>query len=130
MSEDIRWAKLMVAADDIEAHLIVGRLAEAGIDFLVEPDRTGYGDYLMAGHNPHAPVVIHVDADRLREAELALEEGSDTVGSDLPAQGFEDAPLAAPSGAGVRWWIAVALLAVIVMGFLLGSAALRDSIGL
>jgi hypothetical protein len=126
-SADPGWVKVAVATDDIEAHLIAGRLEGAGIDVLMEPDRTGLGDYLMGGHNPRAPVWIFVPEIAAEEAALTL-EGDANLQDDGPVTVAErsDPPLAAPSGRPVTWWIAVAIIAVILLGFFLGDSALVD----
>ncbi len=66
------WIQLVKAADDIEAHLLAGRLAEAGIEVQTLPDRAAPGAWLYGGSNPWAPVRVLVRRRQLEEARLVL----------------------------------------------------------
>lgn len=129
---DADWAKAVTAVSDIEAHLIGGRLEEAGVEVLMEPDRTGYGDYLLGGGNPHAPVHIFVRShqlDRAAEVIAEIEDDDDEeeifieTGSDEQDWYPEDpsAPLAAPARrSSVR-----AVMAFVILG-VVGALLYRD----
>jgi hypothetical protein len=104
------WVELLRATDDIEAHLLTGRLGEAGIDTMSVPDRSAPGAWLYGGSNPWAPVAILVRRIQLEDARLVLAEIS------WAAPAFEQVPEpereSRRSGALV-WWAAAITLGVI-----------------
>jgi hypothetical protein len=65
---------LVKAANNIEAHLLAGRLAEAGVETQTLPDRTAPGAWLYGGSNPWAPVTVLVRRRQLDDARLVLVE--------------------------------------------------------
>jgi Putative prokaryotic signal transducing protein len=108
------WVELVRARDDIDAHLLKGRLGEAGIETRFVKDRFAPGAWLYGGSNPWAPVTVLVRRLQLDEARLVLAEIS------------FDAPPAepAPRRGGSRrvptlWWVTAlglgALLSIIVL---------------
>ncbi len=109
------WVQLVRAANDIEAHLLAGRLNEADIEVQVLKDRSAPGAWLYGGSNPWAPAVVMVRKLQLAEARLVLAEIS-----------FE-APAADPSPASstrnwrtpLLWW-----------SLALGLGALMTGVGL
>jgi len=68
------WVTLVTAANDIEAHLLAGRLGEAGVEVGVVKDRSAPGAWLYGGSNPWAPVLILVRRLQLDDARLVLAE--------------------------------------------------------
>lgn len=68
------WVELARAHDDIEAHLLGGRLAEAGIETRTLKDRSGPGAWLLGGSDPWAPVAVFVRKVQLEDARLVLAE--------------------------------------------------------
>ncbi|MDQ4095101.1 MAG: DUF2007 domain-containing protein, partial [Actinomycetota bacterium] len=68
------WVELLTARDDIEAHLLAGRLAEAGVETRTLKDRSGPGAWLHGGSDPWAPVTILVKRVQLEDARLVLAE--------------------------------------------------------
>lgn len=93
------WVVLTEVANDIEAHLIGGRLESGGIEHAaVRPPAT----WVAAGHDPWAPVVIMVRRIQVEDAQLVLAEIA------------FDAPCAVPLPPGSRsswkgpvlWWAA------------------------
>jgi hypothetical protein len=66
------WALVFSARDDVEAHLVAGRLRDAGIEPLLRRSTSGIGDYLLAGANPRAPVDILVSEDDVVRARREL----------------------------------------------------------
>ena len=75
------WVELMRARGDIDAHLLVGRLGEAGIETRTVKDRSAPWAWMHAGSNPWAPVSILVRRLQLDDARLVLAE----ISFDLPA---------------------------------------------
>ena len=69
-----KWVELARAKDDIEAHLLLGRLHEAGIETRTLKDRTAPGAWLYGGSNPWAPVAVLVRSFELDQARLVLAE--------------------------------------------------------
>ena len=108
-----RWVWLCRAANDIEAHLMVGRLTEAGIETrtITEP---APGAWLFGGGHPWAPVTVYVRRIQLEDAHFALAEVAfqAPAASARPGRGLQ-LPL--------RWW-ATAL----AMGLVLSGAALAQ----
>lgn len=70
------WVRLLTAANDIEAHLVSGRLSEAGVEARVVKDRSAPGAWLYGGSNPWAPVTIMVRQLQLTDARLVMAEVS------------------------------------------------------
>lgn len=68
------WAVLIKARHDIDAHLLAGRLAEAGIESRTMKDVTAPGAWMYGGSNPWAPVSILVKKLDLDDAKLVLAE--------------------------------------------------------
>ena len=70
------WVRLLTAANDIEAHLVSGRLSEAGVEARVVKDRSAPGAWLYGGSNPWAPATIMVRQLQLTDARLVMAEVS------------------------------------------------------
>jgi hypothetical protein len=68
------WVPLLRAANDIEAHLLTGRLAEAGIETHTVKDRSAPGAWLLGGANPWAPATVMVRRLYIDEARIVLAE--------------------------------------------------------
>jgi hypothetical protein len=62
------------AKGDIDAHLLVGRLLEGGVESRSVKDRQAMGSWIYAGSNPWAPVTIFVRRFQLDDARLILME--------------------------------------------------------
>ncbi|MDQ3987068.1 MAG: DUF2007 domain-containing protein [Actinomycetota bacterium] len=104
------WVELLRATDDIEAHLLTGRLGEVGIETMSVKDRSAPGAWLYGGSNPWAPVAILVRKIQLEDARLVLAEISWT------APAFENASEAERRGhrsGAVAWWAAAIALGMI-----------------
>ena len=141
MNPESGWTVLLVAADDIDAQLIAGRLSEEDIPTFFEKDRSGYGDYMMGGSNAHAPVSVLVPQDRLAEARSLLAEVDPESAHETGLGGdAEDDPdvgpavLARPASASdrlrtLRGWVAIVVVALIVYLLLMEAAPLKDMIG-
>ena len=105
------WVELVRATDDIDAHLLTGRLLEAGIESLAVKDRRAPGAWLSGGSNPWAPVSILVRRVQLDDARLVLAE----ISYDAPSVDPEaPQPRSAPRASRRAWRVAVAVVGVLV----------------
>ncbi|MDQ3752885.1 MAG: DUF2007 domain-containing protein [Actinomycetota bacterium] len=111
------WIELVKAADDIEAHLLAGRLTEAGVEVQTLPDRAAPGAWLYGGSNPWAPVTVLVRRRQLEEARLVLAEIS---WAGPPAD--RDRPSPASRHVPFLWWATA-----IALGTLFFAAALLQA---
>lgn len=116
---DSGWVELLVAAHDIDAHLLLGRLGEAGIETTAVKERSAPGAWLLCGSDPWAPVRIFVRRLQLDDARLVLAE---------LAWAGPPAPPVEPRAAELRrrsfvWWAAALLLGLFFTGLALDSAA-------
>jgi hypothetical protein len=104
------WVELIRARGDIDAHLLVGRLDEAGVESRTVTDRSAPWTWMHAGSNPWAPVSILVRRVQLEDARLVLAE----ISFHLPAAAPERAEEAQGRWKGpLLWWsVALALGAV------------------
>jgi hypothetical protein len=107
------WIELVKARDDIDAHLLRGRLGEAGIDSRLVKDRFAPGAWLYGGSNPWAPVTVMVRRRQLEDARVVLAE----ISLDAPSA---VAASRGPGGFKSRlWWVTAlglgALLSLIVL---------------
>ena len=73
---DSGWVRLLTAANDIEAHLVAGRLSEAGVEARLVKDRSAPGAWLYGGANPWAPATVLVRRVQLNDARLVMAEVS------------------------------------------------------
>lgn len=115
-----RWVELTKAADDIDAHLLIGRLQEAGIETRTVKDRSAPGAWLYGGSNPWAPVAILVrkfelDPARIVLAELAYE--SPAVEPQRPST------RTGSRRAALLWWVTAIVLGVTFTALIVAQAA-------
>jgi hypothetical protein len=112
------WVELTEARGDIDAHLLTGRLNEAGVETRTVVDRGAPGAWLHGGSNPWAPVTILVRRRQLEDARLVLAEISLAWDDDM----VPDALLVSARG---PWWLAASALGVLLVLLLLvqGAAA-------
>jgi hypothetical protein len=68
------WTLLTVAANQVIAYLIRGRLAEEGIDVVLDSSNGSPGAWLHPFGNPGSPVRVFVRRVQLTEASLLLHE--------------------------------------------------------
>jgi hypothetical protein len=68
------WIPLFRASGDIEAHLLAGRLEQAGIDTRTIKDRSAGDAWMHNGSDPWTPVDIWVRARSLEDARIVLAE--------------------------------------------------------
>ena len=117
---DSGWVQLVTAANDIEAHLLAGRLDEAGVTTQVLKDRSAPGAWLYGGSNPWAPVAVLVrrlqlDDARLVLAEISFEAPAASRHTVLLTRGGWRTPL--------LWWSLALGLGVLLTGAALARTA-------
>ena len=117
---DSEWVELIKARHDIDAHLLTGRLEEAGIDTRSVVDRGAPGAWLYGGSNPWAPVSVLVRRFQLQDARIVLAE--------ISFGGPSATELAALARSrrvsfGVLWWATALLLGLVFIVLILGQVA-------
>ena len=70
------WVELFRAANDIEAALLLGKLADAAIETHSIKDFSAPGSWVYGGSNPWAAVMIYVRRFQLIDARIVLAEVS------------------------------------------------------
>lgn len=120
-----RWVELVKAADDIDAHLLIGRLLESGIETQTVKDRSAPGAWLYGGSNPWAPVVILVRAFELDSARLVLAE----VAFEGPAVEPDRPPSPAQRRRHALVWWATAIVLGVTLTALVAAQAIRATPG-
>ncbi len=68
------WVELFRAANDIEAALLIGKLADRAIETRTVKDRSQPNSWLYGGSNPWAPVLVYVRRLQLVDARILLAE--------------------------------------------------------
>jgi hypothetical protein len=118
------WVELIRARGDIDAHLLVGRLVEAGVETRTVTDRSAPWTWMHAGSNPWAPVAILVRKFQLDDARVVLAE----ISYDLPAATpVREAPPTSRWKGPLMWWaIALALGAIFTGIALVQTVSLMD----
>jgi putative signal transducing protein len=102
------WVEVARARDDIEAHLLEGRLNEAGIETRAITDRNAPGAWLYGGSNPWAPVTILVRRMQLEDARVVMAEISLTA----PDAGTPERSDYPPTP--WKWWLLAVGLGVVL----------------
>ena len=113
------WVELTVARDDIDAHLLSGRLLEEGIETRGVKDRAAPGAWLYGGSNPWAPVTIMVRRLELDAAQLVLVEMAFDAPAARPASALESAPGEGRRAA--KWWVTALALGIVLTALLLAE---------
>lgn len=113
------WVRLVTAANDIEAHLLAGRLDEAGVATHVLKDRSAPGAWLYGGANPWAPVAVLVRRPQLEDARFVLAEISFGAPAAVPPALLERNGWRAP----VLWWSLALGLGLLMTGAALARTA-------
>ena len=108
------WVELFRAANDIDAALLVGRLADRDIETRTIKDHSQPNSWLYGGSNPWAPVLVYVRRIHLIDARLLLAEIS-LATADTPARTSDRGRRRIP-----RVWWATAL----ALGLALSTLAL------
>ena len=113
------WVRLLRAPNDIEAHLLVGRLGESGVEARIVREKGAPSAWLYGGSNPWAPVTVMVRLRQLEDARLVLAEvsfeGPDHVRDRTPVEPDWRIP--------VVWWVTAIALGVLVTGAALAQIA-------
>jgi hypothetical protein len=115
-----RWVELTKAHDDIDAHLLTGRLQASGVETRTLKDRSLPGAWLYGGSNPWAPVAILVRSVDLDTARIVLAE--------LAYEGPAVEPVRPPSPvarrrAAIVWWVAAIVLGATFTALIVAQAA-------
>jgi hypothetical protein len=114
------WVPLLRARNDIEAHLLIGRLAESGVEATAVKDRRGPGAWLLGGSDAWAPVTVLVRRVQLDEARVVLAE----LAFEAPAVPSAVARRSAMTRRGpIAFWAAAIGLGVLFTGLGLMQAA-------
>ena len=112
------WVVLIKARHDIDAHLLAGRLREAGIESRTMKDISAPGAWLYGGSNPWAPVSILVKKLDLDDARVVLAEISyEGPSADLLAEQAAERHSSFP----IVWWVTALLLGAAVSVLVLGQ---------
>ena len=111
---DRGWVELIKAANDIEAALLIGKLADQAIETRTIKDRSQPNSWLYGGSNPWAPVLVYVRRIQLVDARILLAEIS-LASDEVPRRPDTRARRRVP-----RMWWATAL----ALGLSLSALAL------
>jgi hypothetical protein len=117
------WVELIRARHDIDAHLLVGRLQEAGVETRTMKDRAAPGAWLYGGSNPWAPVTVLVQKFQLEDARIVLAE----ISFDAPAADAASSQPQRPLSFATVWWITALLLGIALTVLALGQIARSES---
>ena len=122
-SGDSGWTVLIKARHDIDAHLLTGRLSEAGIETRTMKDISAPGSWMYGGSNPWAPVSVLVRKIDLDDAKVVLAEISyeGPTADQLAAQAVER-----HRSFPVVWWVTAVVLGAAI-SFLVLSQVTRWS---
>lgn len=114
------WVELVRATDDIDAHLLTGRLLAAGIESLTVKDRRAPGAWLSGGSNPWAPVAILVRRVQLDDARLVLAEIS--LGAPCAPDPASAPTRSSPVAPRRAWRVAVAVVGLLVAALVVAES--------
>jgi hypothetical protein len=103
------WVALMSARNDIDAALLAGRLAEAGVETCTVKERGSPGAWLLGASDAWSPVTIMVRRIQLDDARLVLAEISWDA-PPAPSERFEG-PARTWKGPAL-WWVAAVALGI------------------
>jgi hypothetical protein len=117
------WVRLIVARHDIDAHLLSGRLNEAGVETRSVKDRGGAGAWLYGGSNPWAPVAIMVRKFQLDDARLVLAE----ISLDAPAHDKESEQPSGRRRVPTLWWATAIALGILFTALAFVQVARSES---
>ena len=102
------WVQLVTARGDIDAHLLEGRLNEAGIETRSIKDHSG-PTWLLGGSDPWGPVALWVKRSQYEDSRIVLAE----LAYDAPPAIKEAGPL---GWSPTAWWVAAIGLGLLLTG--------------
>lgn len=112
------WVRLFRAANDIEAHLLAGRLSAVGVETYAVKDRATADAWLHNGSDPWTPVDLWVRSHQFEDAQCVLAEIAFDQPARLPATALrKDWRLP------VFWWTTALALALAFTGIALSRTA-------
>jgi hypothetical protein len=112
------WVQLTVASNDIDAHLLTGRLSEIGIETQTKKDPSAPGAWLYGGSDPWGPVIVYVRRYQLEDARIVLAEIAYDA-APAPEMPNLDRPRTSP----LVWWMAAIGLGALLTGVALEQTA-------
>ncbi|MFN2594473.1 MAG: DUF2007 domain-containing protein [Actinomycetota bacterium] len=115
------WVMLVRASNDIDAHLLAGRLTQEGIEYRFVKDRSGPGAWLYGGSNPWAPVTVMVRKIEFEDARIVLAEASMQAPAVEPIRPLQRRRRALSYS--VIWWVLALALGAWFTGMSLMQAA-------
>jgi Putative prokaryotic signal transducing protein len=110
------WVELMRARNDIDAHLIAGRLTDSGIEVRTIKDRSG-PTWMFGGSDPWSPVAIMVKRIQYEDSRLVLAEVS------YAAPAFKPPVIATAGWSPVTFWAVAIALGLLFTGIGLARSA-------
>ncbi|MEA2509377.1 MAG: putative prokaryotic signal transducing protein [Actinomycetota bacterium] len=122
---DSEWTPLTRARNDIDAHLLVGRLQEGGVETRTVKDRRAPGAWIYAGSNPWAPVTVFVRRFQLDDARLILMEISLDEVDRSATRATETSHGGFLTSSPVLWWATAVVLGVLFTALALAQMGLR-----
>lgn len=112
------WVRLLRAPNDIEGHLLAGRLTEAGVEARLVREKGAPSVWLYGGSNSWAPVTVMVRQRQLDDARLVLAEVSLAAPDHV-----RDVPVRSDWRVPVVWWATALALGALVTGAALAEVA-------
>ncbi len=106
------WVRLLRAPNDIEGHLLAGRLHEAGVEARIVREKGAPSAWLYGASKPWAPVVVMVRRRQLEDARMVLAEVSFEAPDHVRQVAVDDA---ADWRVPVVWWATAIALGVLVL---------------
>jgi hypothetical protein len=106
------WVPLITADNDIDAHLLEGRLNQAGVEVRSIKDRSG-PVWMHGGSNPWAPVAIWVRRFQLDDSRIVLAELSYRWPSAPRTDRSETVRTGWPA---LAWWAVAIALGILFTG--------------
>lgn len=113
------WVRLLRAPNDIDAHLLVGRLGESGVEARIVREKGAPSAWLYGASKPWSPVTVMVRRRQLEDARMVLAE----VSFEAPDHEREVAAVEPDWRIPVVWWATAIALGVLVTGAALAQVA-------
>jgi hypothetical protein len=113
------WVTLLRSPNDIEAHLLIGRLGESGVEARIVRERGAPSAWLYGASKPWAPVIVVVRQRQLDDARMVLAEVSFDAPDHVRPEPAERRDWRIP----VVWWATALALGAILTGTALAQVA-------